>query len=52
MYTFNLATDNTYQTNKYKIQVNGNRVYFRIGAKTNGYVNYSEVMEVTINTGE
>ena len=51
-FTFNLATDNTYQTNKYKIQVNGNRVYFRIGAKTNGYVNYSEVMEVTINTGE
>ena len=51
-FTFNLSTDNTYQTNKYKIQVNGNRVYFRIGAKTNGYVNYSEVMEVTINTGE
>ena len=24
-FTFNLATDNTYQTNKYKIQVNGNR---------------------------
>lgn len=51
-FTFNLSTDNTYQTNKYKIQANGNKVYFRIGAKTNGYINYSEVMEVKINIGE
>lgn len=48
MFTFNLATDNTYQTNKHKIQANGNKLYFRIGAKTNGYINYSEVMEIII----
>ena len=50
--TFVIAIISLCVQGKYKIQVNGNRVYFRIGAKTNGYVNYSEVMEVTINTGE
>ena len=46
--TFDLENDATYQSNLYKIQANGNKIYFRIGAKTEGKINYSTISEVII----
>lgn len=47
-FEFDLSTDDKYQANKYKIESNGGKVYFRVGAQTNGHVNYSKVIEVKL----
>lgn len=46
--TFNLETSAVFKSNFYKIASNGNKVYFRIGAKTNGVVNYSKTVELVL----
>lgn len=46
--TFDLGNDATYQDNLYKIQANGNKIYVRIGAKTEGEINYSTISEVVV----
>lgn len=46
--TFDLASDNVFKTNLYKIQANGNKIYLRVGVKTAGFVNYSQVITVTL----
>lgn len=46
--TFDLENDATYQSNLYKIQANGNKLYFRIGAKTEGKTNYSTISEIIV----
>lgn len=45
---FDLGNNAIFQSNLYKIKSNGNKVYFRIGAKTNGVINYSKIIEVTL----
>jgi hypothetical protein len=45
---FDLLNNQTYKDNHYKIQANGNRIYVRVGAKTDGKVNYSVILEVTV----
>lgn len=45
---FNLENSNVYKSNLYKISNNGNKVYFRVGAKTNGVINYSNTIEITL----
>ncbi len=45
---FDLENDKTYQDNLYKIQANGNKIYVRIGAKTEGKINYSTISEVIV----
>lgn len=46
--TFDLSNDGTFLDNLYKIQANKNKVYVRVGAKTEGNINYSTVVELTI----
>lgn len=46
--TFDLKNDQTYQDNTYKIQSNGNKVYLRVGAKTEGVINYSTIVIVEV----
>jgi len=46
--TFDLKDNQTYKDNKHKIQANGNKVYLRIGAKTEGKINYSATVIVTM----
>lgn len=46
--TFELANNNTYKDNLHKIQSNGNKIYLRIGAKTEGAINYSSIITVTL----
>lgn len=46
--TFDLANDKTFNDNLYKIKANGNKIYVRIGAKTEGAVNYSTIIETTV----
>lgn len=46
--TFDLAADQTFLDNEYKVKANGNKIYVRIGAKTEGVINYSQIMEVTL----
>lgn len=46
--SFDFGTDQTFLDNQYKIQANGNKIYVRIGAKTEGMINYSPVIEVTL----
>jgi len=46
---FNLENENLYNANIGKIKANGDRVYFRAAAEVSGNVNYSEVVELTIN---
>jgi hypothetical protein len=46
--TFDLANDAAFKANLYKIQANGNKIYIRIGAKTNGKINYSQTQVVTM----
>ncbi|MDR1779899.1 MAG: DUF3823 domain-containing protein [Tannerella sp.] len=46
--TFDLSNDATFLANLYKIQVNGNKIYVRVGANTNGGINYSQVITVTL----
>ena len=45
---FDLENDKTYQDNLYKIQANGNKIYVRVGAKTEGAVNYSTIIETIV----
>lgn len=47
--SFDLSTENDFQNNMYKIQSNGNKIYLRVGAKTEDKINYSEVYVVTIS---
>lgn len=46
--TFNLEDDKVYKENLYKIQSNGNKIYLRIGAKTNGVINYSVMQTIVL----
>ena len=46
--TFNLNNEKAYINNPYKIKSNGGRIYLRIGAKTNGIINYSKTIVLTI----
>ena len=45
---FDLENDKTYQDNLYKIQANCNKIYVRVGAKTEGAVNYSTIIETIV----
>lgn len=45
---FDLGNDATYNDNLYKIQGNGNKIYVRIGAKTEGVINYSSIIETVV----
>lgn len=45
---FDLGNDNTFKSNLYKIQANGNKIYLRIGAKTENVINYSQTITVTL----
>jgi len=45
---FDLGDDETFQSDQYKINANGNKVYFRVAAKTEGVVNYSEIIQVNL----
>lgn len=47
--TFDLANNATYKSNLNKIQANGNKIYLRIGAKTENAINYSTVQTVVVN---
>jgi hypothetical protein len=47
--TFDLSEDNAYKDNIYKIKSNGNKIYLRVGAKTEGIINYSQIQTVVIN---
>jgi len=46
--TFDLKNDQVYKDNKHKIQSNGNKIYLRVGAKTEGKINYSTIVVVTV----
>lgn len=39
---------NVFELNQHKIKANGNKIYVRIGAKTEGAVNYSQTVIVTL----
>ena len=45
---FDLENNKTYLDNLYKINNNGNKIYVRIGAKTEGTVSYSTIIEVVV----
>lgn len=47
-FTFDLNNDANYLNNVHKIQSNGNKVYLRVGAKTNSAINYSQVITVSL----
>lgn len=44
---FDLSDNDTFKANLYKIKANGNKIYVRIGAKTENIVNYSPTIVVT-----
>ena len=46
--TFDLENDKTFKDNSYKITANGNKIYVRIGAKTENAINYSTIIEVKV----
>jgi hypothetical protein len=47
---FDLATEKNYTSaNIQKIAANGNKIYLRVGAKTNKVINYSEIVTVQLN---
>lgn len=46
---FDLENDQNFLDNEYRIKDNGNKVYVRIGAKTEGSINYSQVITLTLN---
>lgn len=46
--SFELGNDQAFTSNEYKIQANGNKIYVRIGAKTEGVLNYSTIIETTV----
>jgi hypothetical protein len=45
---FDLTDNAEYNNNLYKIRANGNRIYVRVGVGTNGGINYSQVITVTL----
>lgn len=45
---FDLENDETFKSNLYKIQANGNKIYLRIGAMTEGKINYSTIITVVV----
>lgn len=45
---FDLTDNDTFKSNLYKIQANGNKIYVRIGAKTEDNINYSTIMETIV----
>ena len=45
---FDLENDKNYQDNLYKIKGNGNKIYVRVGAKTESAVNYSIIIETIV----
>ena len=45
---FDLENDKTFKDNLYKINANGNKIYVRIGAKTENVINYSTIIEVQV----
>lgn len=45
---FDLGADQTFLDNQHKIKANGNKIYVRVGAKTEGAINYSQVIEVIL----
>lgn len=46
--TFDLDNDQTFLDNLYKIKANNNKIYVRVGAKTEGKINYSTIIELTV----
>lgn len=46
--SFDLENDQTFASNEYKILANGNKIYLRIGAKAEGVINYSTIIETTV----
>lgn len=46
--TLDLSNDATFLDNLYKIKANNNKIYVRVGAKTEGKINYSTIIELTI----
>lgn len=46
--TLDLGADKMFLDNLYKIQANKNKVYIRVGAKTEGAINYSPIYVVTV----
>jgi hypothetical protein len=47
--TFDLSNDSVYKDNLYKIKSNGNKIYLRVGARTEGAINYSQMQTVVVN---
>lgn len=47
-HTFNFENEMQYKNNVDKIKGNGNKVYVRVAAECGGFVNYSEVYEMTL----
>lgn len=45
---FDLENDKNHQDNLYKIKGNGNKIYVRVGAKTESAVNYSIIIETIV----
>lgn len=48
-FSFDLSSDMAFINNRYKIEANGSRIYVRIGAVTQGYINYSKVIELKLS---
>lgn len=46
--TFDLTNNSTFNSNIYKINSNENKIYIRVAAKTEGVINYSNI--VAVNT--
>ncbi len=46
--TFDLTNNSTFNSNIYKINSNENKIYIRVAAKTEGVINYSNIVAVTI----
>lgn len=45
---FDLENEKNYQDNLYKIKGNGNKIYVRVGAKTENAINYSTIIETIV----
>lgn len=48
-FVFDLPNNDVFKENHYKIQANKNKIYVRVAAHTDGAVNYSKIVELTIN---
>lgn len=47
-FSFDLSESSTYLNNINKIESNGNKIYLRVGSKTNNVINYSQVMTISL----